>query len=135
MECGTGRTSPQTRPRRCADEVGGAIGQGRQDGRLAEASATASISGPPTPLGGGTLICLDWPQQEDEQRLREVVCNQRGVRVRCHESPHAEAIGSHLRLFIQSRKGNSAKFGDELLRIINNARRAAPWPPNPAKAP
>ena len=27
------------------------------------------------------------------------MCNQRGVRVRCHESPHAEAIGSHLRLF------------------------------------
>src|SRR5215204_2440128 len=99
MECGTGRTSPQSRPRRSADEVGGGIGQGRQDGRLAEASATAGISGPPTPLGGGTLICLDLPQQEDEQRLREVVCNQRGVCVRCHESPHAEAIGSHLRLF------------------------------------
>jgi hypothetical protein len=25
--------------------------------------------------------------------------------------------------------------GHELLRIIDNARRAAPWPPNPAKAP
>ena len=30
---------------------------------------------------------------------RSFVCNQRGVGVRCHESPHAEAIGSHLRLF------------------------------------
>ncbi len=51
-------------------------------------------------LGGGTLICLDLPQQKDEQGLREVVCNQRGVRVYAgHESPHAEAIGSHLRLF------------------------------------
>jgi transposase len=28
-----GRTSPQTRPRRSADELGGAIGQGRQDSR------------------------------------------------------------------------------------------------------
>jgi hypothetical protein len=27
-----------------------------------------------------------------------------------------------------------SKFGDELLRMIDNARRAAPWPPNFAKA-
>src|SRR5215217_8705162 len=33
MECGTGRTSAQTRPRRSADELGGGIGQGRQDSR------------------------------------------------------------------------------------------------------
>ena len=59
----------------------------------------------PTPLGGGTLICLDLSQQKDEQGLREAVCNQRGVRVRCHESPHAEAIGSHLRLFHTVSKG------------------------------
>jgi hypothetical protein len=61
-------------PKKCSDEVGGAIGQGRQDSRLAEASATAGISGPPTPLGGGTLICLDWPQQEDELRDYEKLC-------------------------------------------------------------
>jgi hypothetical protein len=50
-------------------------------------------------MGGGENIFMDRSEQEDEQRLREVVCNQRGVRVRCHESPRAEAIGSHLRLF------------------------------------
>ena len=33
MECATDRTSAQTRPRRSADELGGAIGQGRQDSR------------------------------------------------------------------------------------------------------
>jgi hypothetical protein len=59
MECGTGRTSSQSCPRRSTDELGRGIGQGRQDSRLAEASATAGISGPSTPLGGGTLICLE----------------------------------------------------------------------------
>jgi hypothetical protein len=102
-------------PKKCSDEVGGGIGQGRQDSRLAEASASAGISGPPTPLGGGTLLCLDLSQQEDEQRLREVVCNQRGVGVRCHESPHAEAIGSHLRLFHTVSEGEfSANFAKRL---------------------
>ena len=66
------RTNPP--PKKCSDEVGGGIGQGRQDSRLAEACATAGISGPPTPLGGGTLICLDWPQQKDELRDYEKLC-------------------------------------------------------------
>src|SRR5215210_2577232 len=56
MECGTGRTSAQTCPRRSTDELGRGIGQGRQDSRLAEASATAGISGPSTPLGGGDSL-------------------------------------------------------------------------------
>jgi len=38
----------------------------------------------------------------------------------------------HLR---SSWKGFSPKFGDELLRIIDNARGTAPWPPNLAKVP
>jgi hypothetical protein len=38
----------------------------------------------------------------------------------------------HLR---SSWKRFSPKFGDELLRLIDNVRRAAPWHPNPAKAP
>ena len=32
-------------------------------------------------------------------------------------------------------EGHSPMVGDELLRIIDNARRATLWPPNPAKAP
>jgi hypothetical protein len=38
----------------------------------------------------------------------------------------------HLR---SSWKRFTPKVGDELLRLIDNVRRAAPWPPNPAKAP
>jgi hypothetical protein len=45
MECGTDRTSAQTCPRSSANELGEGIGQGRQDSRLAEACATAGISG------------------------------------------------------------------------------------------
>src|SRR5215217_4125380 len=56
-------------------------------------------------MGGGENIFMDRSEQEDEQRLREVVCKWRRSRVRCHESPHAEAIGSHLRLFHTVSKG------------------------------
>jgi hypothetical protein len=38
----------------------------------------------------------------------------------------------HLR---SSWKVSSSIFEDELLRLIDNARRAVPWPPNPAKVP
>jgi hypothetical protein len=36
-------------------------------------------------VGGGAHDRLDRPQQEDEQRLRKVVCERGGVGVRCHE--------------------------------------------------
>jgi hypothetical protein len=42
----------------------------------------------------------DWPQQEDELRDYEKLCATSEAFVYAgHESPHAEAIGSHLRLF------------------------------------
>ena len=41
---------------------------------LAEASATASISDPPTLLGGGTLLCLDLSQPSYEIRDYEKLC-------------------------------------------------------------
>jgi hypothetical protein len=85
MERGTDRTSAQTRPRRSADELGEGIGQGRQDSRLAEASATGGIPDPAASVGGGTLICLDLSKPKDEQGLREAVCERRSVRVRCHD--------------------------------------------------
>jgi hypothetical protein len=62
-------------------------------------------------MGGGENIFMDRSEQEDEQRLREVVCKWRSVRVRCHESPHAEAIGSHLRLFHTVSLGTSVNKG------------------------
>jgi hypothetical protein len=48
-------------PRRCSDEVGGGISQGRQEGRLARALASPRISRLAAPLGSGALLCLDRP--------------------------------------------------------------------------
>src|SRR5215204_6733240 len=50
-------------------------------------------------VGGGENVFLDRPQQVDEQRLREVVCERRSVGLCCHESPHDEAVSSLVRLF------------------------------------
>src|SRR5215204_371059 len=99
MECGARRTSAQTCPRGGADEVGGGISQGRQEGRLARALACPRISRLAAPLGSGALLYLDRPEQEDEQGLREAVCEQRSVRICWHDSPHAEAIDPPLRPF------------------------------------
>ena len=48
-------------PRGGADEVGGGISQGRQEGGLVQALTTPGISGLAAPLGSGTLLCLDRP--------------------------------------------------------------------------
>src|SRR3712207_2464798 len=50
-------------------------------------------------MGSRTHVFLDRPEQEDEQGLREALCERRSVRVRCHESPHDEALSSRLRPF------------------------------------
>src|SRR5215211_5103072 len=42
---------------------------------------------------------MDRSEQEDEQRLREALCERRSVRICCHDSPHAEAVDSPLRPF------------------------------------
>jgi transposase len=42
---------------------------------------------------------MDRPKQEDEQRLREVMCERGSVGVRCHDPPHDEAPRPHLRTF------------------------------------
>src|ERR671910_1581004 len=74
------------------------VARGRS-GRLGEAYATEGVCSAASALGDGTLLCLDWPQPQDEQGLREALCKWGSVRICCHESPHAEAIGSHLRPF------------------------------------
>jgi transposase len=45
------------------------------------------------------FLCLDWPQPKDGKGLREAMCERRGVRICCHESPHAEAVSPLMRLF------------------------------------
>src|SRR5215212_11769545 len=42
---------------------------------------------------------MDRPAKEDEQRLRETMCEWRSVRVRCDDSPHDEAARPSLRAF------------------------------------
>jgi hypothetical protein len=54
------------------------------------------------PRGGGWWSgrsLEDRSEQEDEQRLREVMCERRSVGVRCHDSPHDEAARPCLRTF------------------------------------
>src|SRR5215211_3679211 len=68
-------------------------------GRLGEAVATEGVRSAAAPVGSGTLFCLDWPQPQDEQGLREAMCKWGSVRICCHESPHGEAFGSLMRLF------------------------------------
>jgi hypothetical protein len=41
---------------------------------------------------GGADVFLDQPEQEDEQRLREVVCERRSVAICCDDSPRDEAV-------------------------------------------
>src|SRR5215218_3963971 len=68
-------------------------------GRLGEAVATEGVRSAAAPVGSGTLFCLHWPQPQDEQGLREAMCERGSVRICCHESPHGEAVSSPLRLF------------------------------------
>ena len=53
---------------------------------------------------------LDRPAKEDEQRLREVVCERRSVGVRCHDSPHDEAARPCLRTFHTASEGEFSEL-------------------------
>src|SRR5919112_999444 len=50
-------------------------------------------------MGGGADDRLDRPKQEDEQGLREVVCEWRSVRICCHDPTHGEGDRPRLRTF------------------------------------
>src|SRR5215218_8365778 len=50
-------------------------------------------------MGSRAHVFLDRPEQEDEQGLREAMCERRSVRICCHESPHDEATDPHVRPF------------------------------------
>src|SRR5215212_10710676 len=75
------------------------MGQRGRGRRLAETIAPQGLRRVASSVGSGTDIGMDRPQQEDEQRLREVVCERGGVGVRCHDPPHGEAARSCLRTF------------------------------------
>jgi hypothetical protein len=55
--------------------------------------------------GGGEDAVVDRAEQEDEQRLRKVVCERRSASVRCHDSPHDEAARPCLRTFHTGSEG------------------------------
>ena len=66
---------------------------------LGKAVASQRFSGAAEEMGSRTHVFLDRPKQEDEQRLREAICERRSVRICCHDSPHDEAPCPHLRPF------------------------------------
>src|SRR5215212_4534356 len=81
------------------------MGQGGRDRRLAETIAPQRLSGIAEKVGGGADIVVDRSEQEDEQRLREVMCEWRSVRLCWHDSPHAEAAHPRLRTFHTASEG------------------------------
>jgi hypothetical protein len=79
--------------------VGEGMGKRGRGPRLAETYAPQRLPGFAEEVGGGADDSLDRAEQEDEQGLREVVCERRGVGICCHDSPHDEAPCPHLRPF------------------------------------
>src|SRR5215217_1310726 len=66
---------------------------------------------------------LDRPEQEDEQRLREVMCEWRSVSICCDDSPHDEAIGPRLRPF---HTASEVEFSEVRIRYVGLASYDSP---------
>jgi hypothetical protein len=98
LERGSHRASEKASSRRGVDGVGQGMGQRGRERRLAETDAAQRVCGFTKKVGSGADDRLDRPE-EDEQRLREIVCEWRGVGVRCHDPPHDEAPRPCLRTF------------------------------------
>src|SRR5215216_2124032 len=100
---GLSRNSTRAPAKACSqrgvDGLGSGVGQRGREGRLGEAVAARRLSGAAEAVGSRTHVFLDRPEQEDEQRLREAMCERRSVRICCHESPHDAAADPHLRPF------------------------------------
>src|SRR5215208_3752651 len=75
------------------------MGQRGPSARLGEVYAPQRLSGVASSVGSGADAVMDRPEQEDEQGLREVMCERGSVGVRCHDSPHDEAARPCLRTF------------------------------------
>jgi hypothetical protein len=65
-------------------------------------------------MGGGTNVGMDRPAKEDEQRLREVMCERGSIRICCHDPPHDEAPCRHLRPFHTASLGSRVNKGKKL---------------------
>src|SRR5215208_5306156 len=118
VERGSRRASTSTRSQGGVDDVGQGVGQGRREGGLGAPVAPERLSGFAEKVDSGEDIFLDRPEQEDEQRLREVMCERRGVGICCHDSPHGEAIVPRMRTFhtVSPRtRVNSTSWSWELL--------------------
>src|SRR5215216_815662 len=77
--------------------------------RLAEAYATARVSGLTSQVGSRAHLLLDRPQPTDEQGLRETCRDERGVHLLGDEPPHGEETDPFVRLFGRSQKSSSRK--------------------------
>src|SRR5215210_9470291 len=86
------------------------MGQGGQEGRLAEAHAAARVRGSASEVGGGEDLLVAGPEQEDEQGLREAVRQRGSVRLRGHDTFDGEEVSPCLRISKQFRKKNSPKL-------------------------
>ena len=122
MECGT----VVERPRKPAPEEvliswAKGIGQGRKDSRLARDTASAGISGPSTPLGGGTLICLPWPQKKDELRDYEKLCATSEAFVYAAMSRLMLRRLAHARLFHTVSEGKFSEVGLPLYGVLGSS--------------
>ena len=78
------------------------MSKGRQRGGLAKVDAAEGISGVAEKVGSGAYHCVDLPQQEDGQRLREIVRNRGGLCLRGDDAADGEAIGPCLGVSRQS---------------------------------
>src|SRR5215203_1607375 len=81
------------------------MGQREPSAGLGEVYAPQRLSGVASSVGCGADAVMDRPEQEDEQGLREVMCERGSVGVRCHDSPHDEAARPCLRTFHTASEG------------------------------
>jgi transposase len=92
-------------PRGGGQGLGTRMGKGRHRGGLAEVDAGEGFSGLAEKVGGGAYHCVDLPQQEDGQRLREIVRNRGGLCLRGDDAADGEAIGPCVGVSRQSLEG------------------------------
>jgi hypothetical protein len=81
------------------------MGQGGQGDRLAEADAAARVGGLTPQMGGRAHVLVAGPEQEDEQGLREVVCNERSLCLRSDDASYGKAVGPCIGFFKQFLRG------------------------------
>jgi len=67
------RRPPKPIPEEGSSQLGSRVGQGGQEGRLAEAGAATRLCSTAEALGGGAHLLLALSEQKDEQGLREAV--------------------------------------------------------------